>query len=53
MFGFIKSAIDLTTDVVRVATAPIEVAIDLTRVATKPAAELSEEVKEEIKRLLK
>ena len=50
MFG---SLIGLATDVVKVATAPIEVAVDVVRVVTKPVAEEVEEIVKDVKDELK
>lgn len=44
-----KSLIDLTTDVVRIAAAPVEVAVDLTRIATKPLADAAQEIVQDVK----
>ncbi len=41
-----KSLYNLTKDVVEIAAAPVEVAADLTRIATKPVADLAKEAKE-------
>ena len=46
MFG---SLTRLVTDVVKVAVAPVEMAIDVTRVVTKPMADLAEEATAEVK----
>ena len=46
MFG---SLIGIVTDVVKVVAAPIEIAVDVTRVVTKPIADLAEEAVSEVK----
>ncbi len=46
-----KSLLGLTGDVVKVATAPIEVAADLTRAAVKPIVEVAEDVVKDVKEL--
>lgn len=48
-----KSLLDLGTDVIKTAAAPVEVVADLTRVVTKPIADLSEEVRDEVKEATK
>lgn len=48
-----KSLIDLGTDVVKTIAAPIEVAADLTRVVTKPAADVAESIRNEVKETTK
>ena len=52
MFG---SLLGLATDVVKIATAPVEIAVDVTRVVTKPVADAAQEavsaVKEEVEDL--
>ena len=40
---------DLSTDMVKIATAPAEIAIELTRTFTKPIAKISEEMVKEFK----
>lgn len=42
MFGLIR-------DVARVVTAPVEIAVDATRVVTKPVAEFSQDMVNEVK----
>ena len=44
-----KSLIGIVTDVVTIAAAPIEIAADLTRAATKPIAEAAKEIVADIK----
>ena len=50
MFGLLKSVTDLTKDVIDIATAPVEIAVDSARIITKPIAEASKEVVKEIKK---
>jgi len=45
----IDSLIGIATDVVKIAVAPVEIALDATRVITKPVADLAEEVAKEVK----
>lgn len=45
-----KSLVNLTKDVVDIATAPIEIALDVTRGITKPIAEEAKEVVDDIKK---
>ena len=49
MFGLFKSVIDLTTDVVRVVTAPVQGVIELADAAVKPIADVAQELVEDIK----
>lgn len=44
-----KSLFDLAQDVVDIATAPVKIAVDLTRAAVKPMADMAREVVDEIK----
>ena len=44
-----KSLLNITTDVVKIASAPVEIALDTTRAVTKPVADLCEETVKEIK----
>jgi len=44
-----NSLIGLVTDVAKVAVAPVEIAIDVTRCVTKPLADLAGEISEEVK----
>jgi hypothetical protein len=39
-----KSLLNLTVDVVKISTAPIEVAVDLTREVTKPMADTADDI---------
>ncbi len=47
MFG---SLVGIVTDVAKIAVAPIEIALDTTRVVTKPVADLTQEVVKEVKK---
>jgi hypothetical protein len=49
IFSFIKSVAGLAEDVIDIAIAPVEIATDITRLATKPIAETAQEVADEIK----
>ncbi len=44
-----KSLFGIVEDVVKVVAAPVEIAIDVTRVVTKPIADLAEEAVQEVK----
>lgn len=46
MFGSIGG---LLGDVVKIATAPVSIAVDVTRVVTKPIADAAQEVVKEVK----
>jgi len=46
-----KSLTGLVTDVVKVVAAPVEIAVDATRVVTKPVADLAEEAVAEVKEI--
>ena len=46
-----KSLFSLAGDVVTIATAPVELAVDLTRTVTKPLADASKQVVEGVKEL--
>lgn len=46
MFG---SLFGLVEDTVKIATAPIEIAVEVTRVVTKPLADVAEEIVEGVK----
>ena len=50
MFG---SLAGLLGDVVKVATAPVEIALDAARIVTKPAADLAQEAAKEVKQVVK
>jgi len=45
----IKSLLNLGKDIVETAAAPVEAAADLTRVATKPMADVAKAVRDEVK----
>lgn len=49
MFGLFDSIADLATNVVKVAAAPIEVAVDLTNAVVKPMADAAEVVVQDVK----
>ncbi len=44
-----KSIFGIVEDVVKVATAPIEIAADVTRAVTKPIADVAQEVVKDVK----
>ena len=44
-----KSLFELTKDVVDIAIAPVEIAVDVAREVTKPVAELAKDIVEEFK----
>ena len=48
-----KSLLGLGKDIVDIATAPVEVVIDVTRAVTKPIADVAKEVVEEVKEATK
>ncbi len=48
MFG---SLVNLLGDVTKIVVAPVEIALDATRIVTKPAADLAEEIVKEVKDL--
>jgi 2,4-dienoyl-CoA reductase-like NADH-dependent reductase (Old Yellow Enzyme family) len=47
-----KSILDLGQDAVEIATAPVEIAVDLTRVATKPTADMVKQIKQNVKNMV-
>lgn len=51
MFKLFESVFDLTTDVVKVAAAPVEVAVDLAGAVVKPISEVAGEIVDEVKSL--
>ena len=53
MFGLLKSVVDLGSDVVKVAVAPVEIAVDVTKAVIKPVAEVATDIVEEVKDTLK
>lgn len=48
-----KSIFDLAGDVAKIVVAPVEIAVDLTRVVTKPLADIAEGATEEVKAAVK
>lgn len=54
MFGnMLGSLVGVASDVVKIATAPVEIALDVTRAVTKPIADVAQEAVKEIKKDLK
>ena len=51
MFGLLKSVVDLATDVVKVAAAPVEIVTDLAGAAIKPVAEVAKDLVADVKSL--
>jgi len=51
MFSLLKSVVELTTDVVKVVAAPVEMAVDLADAAVKPLVEVAKDLTDEIKQL--
>lgn len=49
----IMGLFDIFDDVVKIVTAPIEIAADVTRAVTKPMAEVAQDVVKEVKDLTK
>lgn len=47
--GLFDSITKLTKDVAEIVTAPIEIAVDLTRQITKPIADAAKEIVEDVK----
>lgn len=47
--GLFGSLVDLASDVVDIATAPVRIAVDVTRMGVKPIANAANEVVEEIR----
>lgn len=47
-----KSLAGLVGDIVEIASAPVEVAVDLTRAVTKPVADIAQEVVRELKEVV-
>lgn len=47
--GLFDSIVNITKDVTNIVLAPVEIAVDTTRVITKPVADLATEIKNEIK----
>jgi len=52
IFGLVKSVVGLAENVVDIAIAPVEVVVDVTRMATKPIAEGLEELTEDVKQMV-
>lgn len=51
MFGLLKSAFNLAGDVVSVAIAPVEIAVDLAGAAVKPLAAVAKDLARDVKSL--
>lgn len=51
MFGLLDSLVDLAADVAKVASAPVEMAIDLAGAAIKPFAEAASDMVDDVKSL--
>jgi hypothetical protein len=51
MFKLFESVVDLATDVVKVAAAPVEIAVDLAGAVVKPVAEVAQDIVKEVKSL--
>lgn len=51
MFGLLKSVVDLATDVVKVAAAPVVIVTDLAGAAVKPIAEVAKDLVADVKSL--
>ena len=49
MFNILKSTFDVVGSVTRIVTAPIEVALDLTKAVVKPIADVAKDAVQEIK----
>ncbi len=52
IFGLVKSVVGLAEDVVDIAVAPVEVVVDVTRMATKPIAEGLGEMTADVKEMV-
>ena len=48
-----KSLMDVASDVVKIAAAPVEIAADVTHAVTKPLADAAQEVTKEVKSVTK
>lgn len=48
-----KSLLGLVEDVVKIAVAPVEIAIDATRIITKPVGDVAQAAAKEIKQTVK
>ena len=53
MFGLLNSIVDLTTNVVKVVVAPVEVVATLANAAVKPVAEVVTDLVQDIKDTVK
>lgn len=51
MFGLFKSVAELAVDTVKIVAAPVQIVVDLADAAIKPAAEVAQELVEEVKSL--
>ena len=49
MFGILTSVCELVEDVVDIAVAPLEIAVDVTKAAIRPIADATTAIKDEIK----
>ncbi len=49
----LKGLIGIASDVAKVVAAPVEIAVDITRVVTKPIADLATEAADEVKQATK
>ncbi len=46
-----KSLLGIVKDVAEIVTAPVEIAVDVTRAVTKPVAEVAQEAVKEVKEI--
>ena len=51
MFGLLKSVVDLAVNVVEVVVTPVEMVVDLAGAAVKPLAEVTRDLKADVKSL--
>lgn len=51
MFGLLESLVELTTDVVKVVAAPVEMVVDLAGAAVKPLADAASSLVDDVKSL--
>ena len=49
--GLFNSLVDLTSNVVKVVTAPVEMAVDVTTAVVKPLAEAAKDLTDDVKSL--
>lgn len=49
----LKSLFGLTEDVVKIAVAPVEIAVDAARIVTKPVADMADDITKEVKKTSK